>query len=98
MECISDSIARCQVAESAVADVSSYDVGSSASVKKIPEEYLSGGCDSLSDLRGMTGLVALGVDVGWSEAEPFGYAESVDSVLEKSVTRETDLVLCAGPS
>ena len=57
-------------------------------VKKIPGEYLSGGCDSLSDLRGITGLVAPGVDV-----EPFGCAESEDSVLEMSVTRETDLVL-----
>ena len=72
MECISDSIARCQVAESVAADASSYDVGSPASVKKIPGEYLSGGCDSLSDLRGMTGMVAPGVDVGWSEAELFG--------------------------
>ena len=43
----------------------------------------------------MTGLVALGVDVGWSDAEPFGCAESEDSVLEMSVTRETDLVLWA---
>ena len=50
MECISDSIARCQVAESAAADASSKDVGSPASVKKIPGEYLSVGCDSLSDL------------------------------------------------
>ena len=58
-------------------------------MKKIPGEYLSGGCDSLSDLRGMTGLVAVGVDVGWSEAEPFGCAESEVSVLEMSVTRET---------
>ena len=46
----------------------------------------------------MTGLVAPGVDVGWSEAEPFGCAESEDSVLEMSVTRETDLVLWVGPS
>ena len=44
----------------------------------------------------MIGLFALGVDVGWSEAEPFGCAESVDSVREISVTRETDLVLWAG--
>ena len=93
MECISDSIARCHVVESADADASSK-----TSVKKIPGEYLSGGCDSLSDLRGMTGLVASGVDVGWSEAEPFGCAKSVDSVQQMSVTRETDLVLCAGPS
>ena len=42
----------------------------------------------------MTGLVAPGANVGWSEAEPFGGAESVDSVLEMSVTRETDLMLC----
>ena len=98
MECISDSIARCHVAESTDADASSYDVGSPASVKKIPGEYLSGGCDSHSYLRGMTGLVALGVGVGWSKAEPFGYAESVDSVRELSVTRETDLMLWAGPS
>ena len=67
-------------------------------MKKIPGEYLSGGCDSLSDLRGMTGLVTPGVGVGWSEAEPSGCAELVDSVLEMSVTRETDLVLWAGPS
>ena len=76
------------MAESAAADASSYDVGSPASVKNILGEYLSGGCDSLSDLRGMTGLVAPGVDVGWSEAESFGCAESVDSVREMSVTRE----------
>ena len=62
-------------------------------MKKIPGEYLSGGCDSLRDLRGMIGLVAPGVDVGWSEAEPFGCAESEDSVREVSVTREIDLVL-----
>ena len=68
------------------------------SVKKIPGMYLLGGCDSLSDLRGITGLVAPGVDVGWSEAEPFGCAESEDSVLEMSVTRETDLVLWVGLS
>ena len=68
------------------------------SVKKIPGEYLSGGCDSLSDLRGMTGLVAPGVDVGWSEAGPFGLTESQNSVLEMSVTRDTDLVLWVGPS
>ena len=68
------------------------------SVKKMPGEYLFGGCDSLSDLRGMTGLVAPVVNVGWSEAEPFGCTESEDSVLEISVTRETDLVLCVGPS
>ena len=75
---------------------SSYDVGSPTSVKKIPGEYLSGGCDNLSDLRGMTGLVAPGV--GWSKAEPFDNAESVDLVQEFSVTHETDLVLWAKPS
>ena len=75
-----------------------YHDSSLASVKKIPGEYLSGGCDSLSDLRGMTGLVAPGVNVGWSEAESFGCAESVDSVREMSFTRETDLVLWVGPS
>ena len=68
------------------------------SVKKIPGEYLSGGCDSCSELRGMTGLVAPGGGVGWSEAEPFNCAESVDSVQNLSVARETDLVLCVGPS
>ena len=67
-------------------------------MKKIPGDHLSGGCDSVSDLRGMTGLVAPGVDVGWSVAERFGCAESEDSVLEMSFTRETDLVLCVGPS
>ena len=68
------------------------------SVKKVPGEYLSGGCDSLSDLRGMTGQVAPGVGVGWSEAEPFGCAESVDLVREMLITRDTDIVLWARPS
>ena len=85
------------MAESADVGASSYDVDSPASVKNIPGEYLSGGCDSHSDLRGMTGLVAPGVSVGWSKAEPFGCAESVDSMREVSVTRETDLVLWVGP-
>ena len=98
MEFISDSIARCHVAESVDADASLYEFGSPTLVKKIPGEYLSGGCDSLSDLRGMTGLVAPGVGVRWSKAESFGCVESVDSVREFSVTRETDLVLWAGPS
>ena len=62
-------------------------------MKKILGEHLSGGCDRISDLRGMTGLVAPDVDVGWSEAEIFSCAESEDPVLEMSVTRETDLVL-----
>ena len=66
--------------------------------RRLLGEYLSGGCDSLSDLRGMTGLVVPGVNVGRSEAEPFGCAESVDSVRELSVTRETNLVLWVGPS
>ena len=43
----------------------------------------------------MTGLVAPGVDLGWSEAESFSCAESVDSVREMPITRETDLVLWA---
>ena len=84
------------MAESADTDASSYDVGSLTLVKKIPGEYLSGGCDSVSDLQCIAGLVAPGVGVGWSKAESFGCAESVDSVRELSVTRETDLVLCAG--
>ena len=46
----------------------------------------------------MTGLVAPGVDVRWYEAEPFSCAESVDSVREMSITRETDLILWVGPS
>ena len=71
---------RRHVAESADADAFSYGVGSQTSVKKILGEYLSGGCDSLLDLRGMIGLVAPGVDVGWSKAELFGFAESMDSV------------------
>ena len=45
------------------------------SVKKIPREYLSRGCDSLSDRRGIIGLVSPGVGVGWSKAESFGCAE-----------------------
>ena len=59
---------------------------------------MSRGCDNLSDLRGMTGLVASGVSVGWSKVEPFGCAESLDSVREFLGTRETDLVLWVGPS
>ena len=98
MEFISDSITKCHVAKSADADASLYDIGSLASVKKIPGEYLSRGCDSLSDLRGMTGLVAPGVCVRWSKAKSFGCAESVDPVREFSVIRETDLVLWVGPS
>ena len=98
MEFISDSIARCHLAQSAVADACLYDIGSPASVKKIPGEYLFVGCDSLSNRRGMAALVTPGVGVRWSKAELFGCAESVDSVRECSVTRETDLVLSATPS
>ena len=86
------------MAESVDVDPSSYDVGSPTSVKKNPGEYLPGGCDNLSDLRGIAGLVAPGVGVGWSKVEPFGCAESVESVRECSVTREIDLVLWVGPS
>ena len=86
------------MAESADADASSYDVGSPESVKKIPGEYLFGGCDNLSDLRGMTGLVTSGLYVGWSKADSFGCAESPDSVPEVSATCEADLVLWVGPS
>ena len=57
MEFIFDSISKCHVAESGNADASSYDVSSLMFVKKIPREYLFGGCDSLSDLRGVTELV-----------------------------------------
>ena len=90
--------------ESADADAFSYDVGSPTSVKKILGEYLSGGCDNLSNLRAMSGLVALSVGVGVgvsverSKAEPFDCAELIDFVRELSVTRETDLVLWVGPS
>ena len=98
MECISDSIIRRHVVESADADASSYEVSSPTSVKKISGEYLSRGCNSHSDLRDMTGLVAPGVGVKWSKAEPFDCVESVDSIGELSVTRETDLVLWVGPS
>mgnify|MGYP007069689069 CR=1 FL=1 len=98
MECISNSIARCHVAESADANASSYDVCSPTSIKNIPVEYLPEGCDNITDHRGITGLVPLGVDVGWSNAKTFGCAESVDSVRELLVTLETDLVLWDGPS
>ena len=67
-------------------------------VKKIPGEYLSEDCDSLSDLRGMVGLVASGVSVGWSKAESFDCAESVNLVREFSITHEIDLVLWARSS
>ena len=90
------------MAESVDVDASLYDVSSPTSVNNIPGEYLSGGCDSLSDLRGMTALVApgvgVGVGVGWSKAKSFGCAKSVDSVRECLVTHETDLVLWVGPS
>ena len=46
----------------------------------------------------MTGLVAPGIDVKWSDAEPFSCAESEDLGREVSVTRETDLVFWVGPS
>ena len=59
MEFISDSIARCHVAESTDGDASSYDVGGVG--KEDAREYLYGGYDSLSDLRSMIGLVAPGV-------------------------------------
>ena len=41
---------------------------------------------------------AIWLSSGWSEAEPVGCAELVDSVREVSVTRESDLVLWARPS
>ena len=81
------------MAESADADASSYNIGSPMSLKMIPGEYLSEGCDILSDVRGMTGMVAPGVGVVWFKSKPFGYAESIESARECSVTRETDLVL-----
>ena len=81
--------------ESVNADASSYDVGSSASMKKILGKYLFGGCVNLSNRLGRTGLVASGVWVRWSRAETFGYAKSVgaDSVLDDSTIHEADLVL-----
>ena len=39
----------------------------------------------------MTRPVAPGIGVGWSEAKPFGCAESVDSGREVSVTRVHDV-------
>ena len=77
------------------ADASSYDVGSPAFVQKISEEYLSEGYDSLSELRHMTRVVALGVWVECSKVESFGCAMSVatESGLEDSATCETDLML-----
>ena len=67
-------------------------------MKKIPGEYLSGGCDNLSNLLGMIGLACSGIWVGWSEAKSFGCAESVGAelVLEESATREANLVLRVG--
>ena len=80
--------------------VGSYDVGSPVSVKKIPLEYLFGGCDTLSNLVGMIGLFVSGVNVGWFKVESFCCAESAiaKSVLEVSSTHEVDHVLCARPS
>ena len=101
MEFISDSIARRKVVESANVDTSSCDIGSLTFVKTILEEYLSGGGDSLSDLLDiMTGLAWLGVCIGWSEVEAFGFAKwaGADSMLEDSATYEVDLVLWVGLS
>ena len=56
MQFIFDPITKCHVAELVYVDAFSYDVGSLTSMKKILGEYLSGGCDNLLDLRGMTGL------------------------------------------
>ena len=100
MKFISDSIARCQVVESTVADASSYDVGSSASIKKILGEYPSRGCDSVSALLGMTRLVRSCIRVGWSGTETLVYAKSAgaDSVLEDSATRDANLMFWVGPS
>ena len=69
-----------------------------ASVNKLPGECLSRGCDSVSDVRGMTGLDTQVVGVGFSKAESFDCAKWVDSVREFSVTCEIDVVLWAGPS
>ena len=92
MEFTSDSIAKGHLTESMNSDASSYDVGSPASIKKIPGEYPSGGCDSLSDLVALGVALGVGVGVRWSKVESFGCAESVDLMREFSVTHETDLV------
>ena len=58
-----ESIASCHAATFVALIASLYVVGSLASVKKRTGEYLSGGCGSLSDRRGKTGLAGSGVDV-----------------------------------
>jgi hypothetical protein len=111
MEFISDSIAGRQLAASVAFMASRYVVGSPAFVKNKPGEYLSDGCDSLSDPRGMTGLAGSSAivlrtfelgsfdPVGLIVALLLGFSlGTAPSVLRGLADRETDLVCCAGPS
>jgi hypothetical protein len=63
MEFIFDFIASCQLAAFVALIASLYVVGSPASVKNKLGEYLSGGCDNLSDRHGMIGLAGSGAIV-----------------------------------
>jgi hypothetical protein len=63
MEFISDSIASRQLAASVAFIASWYIVGSPASVKNKPREYLSDGCDNRSDRCETTGLAGSGAIV-----------------------------------
>jgi hypothetical protein len=111
MEFMSYSIASFQLAVSVALIASLYVVGSPASVKNRPGEYLSGGCDNRSDRRGTTGLAASGaVVLRTSELGSKELAGSVvgvvlrfsagraPSVLRGLADREADLVCCVGPS
>jgi hypothetical protein len=111
IEFISDSIASCQLAASITFIASRYVIGSPTSVKNKPGKYLSGGCDSRSDRRGMTGLAGssaivlhtseLGSSdpVGLIVALLLGFSSgTAPSVLKGLADREADLVCCVGPS
>jgi hypothetical protein len=111
IEFISDSIASRQLAASVAFIASRYVVGSPVFVKNKPGEYLSGGCDSHSDRRGMTGLAGSSAivlrtselcsshPVGLIVALLLGFSlGTAPSVLRGFVDCEVDLVCCAGSS
>jgi hypothetical protein len=111
MEFISDSIASRQLAAFVAFIVSRYVIGSPASVKNKPGEYLLGGCDSPSNRRGMTGLAGssaiilrtsqLGSSdlIGLIVALLLGLSSgTTPSVLRGLAGPEANLVCCDGPS
>jgi hypothetical protein len=111
MEFISDSIASRQLVASVALIGSRYVVGSPASMKNKPGEYLSGGCDSHFNRCGMIGLASSSaIILNMSElcssdlvrliiALLLGFSSSTaPSVLRGLADCEDDLVSYAGPS